>query len=88
MDVGKYAANFVLANQYVPAIIWGFAGGPELAKRVERVDVSVWVVRNRAFVYAAPLGFVAGNSPPKRGEPFLLVRCAWPAEMPPNACAL
>ena len=81
-------SNFALANHHLPAIIWGFASGTCL-RRCTTVDVSVWVVRYRAFVVAAPGCFVAGNSPAKCGEPFSFgaMFSAW-AAIEATSCAL
>jgi hypothetical protein len=51
-------ANFALANQNLPAIIWCFANRSRLASAYQ-VDVSVLAVEYRAFNFAAPQYFVA-----------------------------
>jgi hypothetical protein len=68
-NYSKRRKNFLLANCHLPAIIWCFVACNTLAK-CSTVDVSVWGFRHRAFVFAAPMGFVAGSRLAKRGEPF------------------
>jgi len=57
-------SNLALAKRKVPAIIWCFARRTRWASS-NRIDVSVSAVRYRAFVFAAPPYFVAGNPPTK-----------------------
>src|SRR5450759_4422652 len=57
-------SNFPLANRNLPAILFCSSPGPGWRVR-SRVDVSVSAVRYRAFVFAAPRYFVAGNRPPE-----------------------
>jgi hypothetical protein len=54
------ALNFALANCNLPVIILCLSARPGWRVR-SRIDVSVAAVRYRAFVFAAPPYFVAGN---------------------------
>jgi hypothetical protein len=54
------SSNFSLANWNLPAIIFCLPSGPGWRVR-SRIDVSVAAVGYRAFVFAAPPFFVAGN---------------------------
>src|ERR1019366_3808659 len=60
MDPDNGVLNFALANCNLPVIIFCLSAG--LGWRVRsRIDVAVAAVRYRAFVFAAPPYFVAGN---------------------------
>jgi hypothetical protein len=63
----------------LPSAIFLLLSGASLAATCWRMSITVdgFCVgsRYRAFVFAAPLGFVAGHCPPKCGEPFPLSRC-------------